>query len=172
MKCTASKILYFCSKNSKKKVFSFEFLKLPKNKIQWVLKTIFLLLFTGQLRGGGSRERPQSVYEKKFGPVQQCLLSSPPMTQQRSQQVSIGQATVINLVNNNKNSSSSSPSDVSIPPPLPPRYSNDKIRKTQNEHINIIWQISTDSNCESIANFFEFLNFYHLLFALETIGIS
>jgi len=74
----------------------------------------------GQLRGGGSRERPQSVYEKKFGPVQQCLLSSPPMTQQRSQQVSIGQATVINLVNN-KNSSSSSPSDVSIPPPLPPR---------------------------------------------------
>jgi len=73
----------------------------------------------GQLRGGGSRERPQSVYEKKFGPVQQCLLSSPPMTQQRSQQVSIGQATVINLVNN-KNSSSS-PSDVSIPPPLPPR---------------------------------------------------
>ena len=83
-------------------------------------KTIFLLLFTGQLRGGGSRERPQSVYEKKFGPVQQCLLSSPPMTQQRSQQVSIGQATVINLVNN-KNSSSS-PSDVSIPPPLPPRY--------------------------------------------------
>ena len=83
-------------------------------------KTIFLLLFTGQLRGGGSRERPQSVYEKKFGPVQQCLLSSPPMTQQRSQQVSIGQATVINLVNN-KNSSSS-PSDVSTPPPLPPRY--------------------------------------------------
>ena len=80
----------------------------------------FFLLFTGQLRGGGSRERPQSVYEKKFGPVQQCLLSSPPMTQQRSQQVSIGQATVINLVNN-KNSTFS-PSDVSILPPLPPRY--------------------------------------------------
>jgi len=74
----------------------------------------------GQLRGGGSRERPQSVYEKQFGPVQQCLLSSPPMTQQRSQQVSIGQATVINLVN--KSSTTSSPSDgSSVPPPLPPR---------------------------------------------------
>ena len=51
----------------------------------------------GQLRGGHSRERPQSVYEKQFGPVQHSLLSSPPMTQPRSQQVSIGQATVVNL---------------------------------------------------------------------------
>ena len=63
----------------------------------------------GQLRG---RERPQSVYEKQFGgPVQQ-MLSSPPMTQSRSQQVSIGQATVINLVKN-----------TNEPPPLPPRPS-------------------------------------------------
>jgi len=79
----------------------------------------------GQLRGG-SRERPQSVYEKQFnGPVQKCLqLSSQPVTQQRSQQVSIGQATVINLVSNNKNSSSSSNNSTdhgSVPPPLPPR---------------------------------------------------
>lgn len=63
----------------------------------------------GQLRG---RERPQSVYEKQFGGPVQKLLSSPPMTQTRSQQVSIGQATVINLVKNN-----------SEPPPLPPRPS-------------------------------------------------
>ena len=75
---------------------------------------------------GGSRERPQSVYEKQFnGPVQKCLqLSSQPVTQQRSQQVSIGQATVINLVSNNKNSSSSSNNSTdhgSVPPPLPPR---------------------------------------------------
>ena len=66
----------------------------------------------GQLRGKKS-ERPQSVYEKQFGgPVQQ-LLSSPPQPSQRSQQVSIGQATVINLVSTNKNE----------PPPLPPRPS-------------------------------------------------
>jgi len=46
------------------------------------------------------------------------------MTQQRSQQVSIGQATVINLVNTNKNSSASNISSTdngSVPPPLPPR---------------------------------------------------
>ena len=71
----------------------------------------------GQLRG--RPERPQSVYEKQFGgPVQQ-LLSSPPattMTKSRSQQVSIGQATVINLVSTNKNNTE--------PPPLPPRPSN------------------------------------------------
>ena len=82
----------------------------------------------GHLRGAGShsRERPQSVYEKQFGPVQQ-LLSSPPMTQPRSQQqVSIGQATVVNLVKTQQSTGGNtavgtSKTESTQPPPLPPR---------------------------------------------------
>lgn len=83
----------------------------------------------GHLRGAGgshSRERPQSVYEKQFGPVQQ-LLSSPPMTQPRSQQqVSIGQATVVNLVKTQQSggactAAGTSKTESTQPPPLPPR---------------------------------------------------
>ena len=83
----------------------------------------------GHLRGAGgshSRERPQSVYEKQFGPVQQ-LLSSPPMTQPRSQQqVSIGQATVVNLVKTQQSTGActaagTSKTESTQPPPLPPR---------------------------------------------------
>ena len=87
--------------------------------------------------GGGSRERPQSVYEKQFGPVQHSLLSSPPMTQlsrsQQKHQVSIGQATVVNLVKKttqqqqnhsgsaNTIGGATSKTENTQPPPLPPR---------------------------------------------------
>jgi hypothetical protein len=59
--------------------------------------------------GGGHQlrsSRPQSVYEKQFGPVQNSLLSTPPITA-RSQQ-----ATVVNLLVTKND-----------PPPLPPRPS-------------------------------------------------
>ena len=88
--------------------------------------------------GGGSRERPQSVYEKQFGPVQHSLLSSPPMTQpsrsQQKHQISIGQATVVNLVKKttqqqqqnhsgsaNTIGGATSKTENTQPPPLPPR---------------------------------------------------
>ena len=81
----------------------------------------------GQLRGhSNSRERPQSVYEKQFGPVQHSLLSSPPLTQPRSQQVSIAKATVVNLVKQSPqkpNVESNSSAVTQQPPPLPPRPS-------------------------------------------------
>ena len=80
----------------------------------------------GQLRGGHSRERPQSVYEKQFGPVQHSLLSSPPLTQPRSQQVSIAKATVVNLVKQSPQKpkvESNSSAVTQQPPPLPPRPS-------------------------------------------------
>ena len=51
-------------------------------------------------------------------------------------------------------------------------YSINEIRKTQNEHLNIVYKICTVSNCECNANFLTFLGLYHMLFALETIGVS
>ena len=47
-------------------------------------------------------------------------------------------------------------------------YSSNKIRKTQNEHLNIACQ---NLNSEFNANFMNFLGLYHLLFALVTIGV-
>ena len=49
-------------------------------------------------------------------------------------------------------------------------YSSNKIRKTQNEHLNIVYQNlnSAVNNCEFDANFLTFLGLYHLHFALES----
>ena len=52
------------------------------------------------------------------------------------------------------------------------QYSSNEIRKTQNEHLNIVFKILTVCNCEFDANFLTSLGLYLLLFALETIGVS
>lgn len=62
-------------------------------------------------------QRPQSVYERQYGPVQQSLDSG--RSQQPPQMIS--QATVVHLVNNRSRQTQTLNSNNGIPPPLPPR---------------------------------------------------
>jgi hypothetical protein len=74
--------------------------------------------------------RPQSVYEKHYGPVQHCLESKAKAVVYSSPRSQISQATVVNLVSSKTATLGSRPPPLPInhhrqePPPLPPRPAN------------------------------------------------